>query len=144
MRSALLDIDRLVSAWAVAWNRHDIHAASALVAPHVDFVNVRGRWLKGRKEFIDYHRQLHSTQMCDSTWTNLKHEVRFVHDDLAIVHLQWTIEGDYDLDGTPRYPRKGLFTWVLSRKHERWLIAAAHNTNLYPSVRPRLATGVQR
>jgi uncharacterized protein (TIGR02246 family) len=134
------EIKSLVTAWAIAWNRHDMEAASALVAPDVDFVNVLGLWLKGRQEFVDYHRQLHATQMRDSTWTNLHHEVRFMRDDLAIVHLEWAIEGDYDSDGTLRYPRGGLFTRVLSYEDTVWRIVAAQNTNRHPSVARRSST----
>jgi uncharacterized protein (TIGR02246 family) len=115
-----------------------MEAAAALVTPDVDFINVFGRWLKGRPEFVEHHRRLHCVQMRNSTWINLNHEIRFIHGDLAIVHLEWTIEGDQDPDGTPRGRRKGLFTWVLSREDDGWLIMAAHNTNLHPGVGHRL------
>src|SRR5205814_4988633 len=42
-------IEELVSAWADAWNHHDAEAAAALVTPEVDFVNVLGRWFKGKE-----------------------------------------------------------------------------------------------
>ena len=138
--SAPSEIEKLVSAWASAWNRHDMEAAALLVMPDVDFVNVLGRWLKGRDEFVDHHRWLHRMQMRNSTWTNLDHETHLIRDDLAIVHLEWTIEGDHDPDGTPRSQRHGLFTWVLSRTQECWRIVAAHNTNLQPGVGHRLST----
>jgi uncharacterized protein (TIGR02246 family) len=115
-----------------------MEAAAALVTPDVDFINVFGRWLKGRDEFAEHHRRLHCVQMRNSTWINRNHEIRFIHGDLAIVHLEWTIEGDRDPDGTPRGRRKGLFTWVLSGEDDGWLIMAAHNTNLHPGVGHRL------
>jgi uncharacterized protein (TIGR02246 family) len=136
-----LEIDGLVSAWADAWNRHDMQAASALVALDVDFVNVLGRWLKGRGEFLTYHQQLHATQMRNSIWTNLNHEVRFLRDDLAIAHVEWAIEDDYDPNGNLRHPRTGLFTWVLSHDGELWRIVAAQNTNLHPGVARRVRVG---
>src|SRR5258705_11909158 len=77
-----------------------MEAAAALETPDVDFINVLGRWLKGRAEFAEHHRRLHCVQMRNSTWINLTHEIRFIHGDLAIVHLEWTIEGDQDPDGT--------------------------------------------
>src|SRR5882672_8854837 len=89
--SASVEIERLVSTWAMAWNRHDIDAAAALVMPDVDFVNVFGQWLKGKDEFVDHHGRLHGMQMRDSTWSNLNHETRLIRDDLAIVHVEWTI-----------------------------------------------------
>ena len=132
-------VDELVAVWATAWNRHDMEAAAGLVTSDVDFVSVSGRWLRGRNEFVDYHRRLHGKQMRDSIWTNLGHEARFVGDDLAFVHLEWAIRGDSDPDGTPRRQRLGLFTWVLFRTHDRWRIGAAHNTDLRPGVTHRLS-----
>lgn len=137
-------IEALVAAWATAWNRHDIEAMARLVMPAVDFVNVEGRWLRGRDEFVDHHRQIHGEQMRDSAWTNLCRETRSIGNDLAIVHLEWTIEGDRDPVGTPRSPRHGLFTWVVCRTQNRWRIAAAHNTNLRPGMTHRLTPKVTR
>ena len=124
-------IEDLVSAWAAAWNRHDAEAAAELVVPEVDFVNVLGRWFKGKDEFLEHHRQLHSGQMRNSLWRNLNHEARFVGENLVVVHLEWTIECDENPDGTPRRRRQGIFTWVVLRLEETWRIAAAHNTNLH-------------
>ena len=135
-------IEALVAAWTSAWNRHDIEAAARLVMPNVDFVNVEGRWLKGSDEFVDHHRQIHRVQMRDSIWTNLGHETRLIGNDLAIVHLEWTIKGDRDPDGTARRPRHGLFTWVVSRTQNGWRITAAQNTDLRPGVTHRLTSGM--
>ncbi len=136
-RCASIEVDDLVSAWADAWNRHDAEAAAALVIPEVDFVNVLGRWLKGNDEFVEHHRQLHSTQMRNSIWSNINYEARFIGEDFAIVHLEWSIEGDEDPDGTPRRQRHGIFTWILIRLGPAWRIAAAHNTNVHTKMSHR-------
>jgi uncharacterized protein (TIGR02246 family) len=135
-------IEALVAAWTTAWNRHDIEAVARLVMPNVDFVNVEGRWLKGRDEFVDHHRQIHRVQMRDSIWTNLGYETRLIGNDLAIVHVEWTIKGDRDPGGTARRPRHGLFTWVVSRTQNGWRIAAAQNTDLRRGVTHRLTSGM--
>src|SRR3989440_11729519 len=103
------EIEELVSAWADAWNHHDAEAAAELVMPEVDFVNVLGRWFKGKDEFLEHHRQLHAGQMRNSLWRNLSHEARFVSENMVVVHLEWTIEGDENADGTPRRRRQGIF-----------------------------------
>ena len=120
----------LAGGWQRAWNEHDMQAAGQLLAPDADFVNVGGRWLRGRSEFIDYHVPLHEMQMRNSTWSNLGLTVRALSDEVAVVHLEWRIEGDRDPDGGRREPRRGLFTWVLVMEEDVALIAAAHNTNV--------------
>jgi uncharacterized protein (TIGR02246 family) len=129
----------LADRWQRAWNEHDMHSAAALLAPDADFVNVGGRWLRGRDQFIDYHLRLHEMQMRNSTWSNLALTVRTLSADLAVAHLEWRIEGDRDPDGGSREPRQGVFTWVLVLEAEVALIAAAHNTNVLPGARSRPA-----
>src|SRR5678815_3379304 len=82
-RAAALLADR----WQGAWNEHDMHRAGELLAPDADFVNVGGRWLRGRGEFIDYHVRLHEMQMRNSTWSNLALTARALSEVLAVAHL---------------------------------------------------------
>ena len=115
--------------WEDAWNRHDIKALSTLVAEDVDFVNVAGIRLKNRKEFEQAHARLHQMKMKESVLTHKETHIKFVRPDLALVHVEWGMKGDRDLDGTPRQPRQGIFTWVMEKKKGTWRIIAAHNTN---------------
>jgi uncharacterized protein (TIGR02246 family) len=129
----------LVEAWAAAWNAHDMQRAAALVAADVDFVTVAGRWLKGRDEFLRHHRDIHRRQMRDTTWATLGYEVRRLHEDFALAHLEWVISGERDADGGPRAARSGIFTWVVASTGDARLITAAHNTNLRADTSHRLA-----
>jgi len=126
----------LANRWQRAWNAHDMQSAGELLAPDADFVNVAGRWLRGRSEFVDYHVRLHAMQMRNSTWTNLALTVRELSADVALAHLEWQIEGDRDPDGRWREPRRGVFTWVLAMDGHGTLIVAAHNTNRMPAPTP--------
>jgi uncharacterized protein (TIGR02246 family) len=133
----------LADRWRRAWNGHDMRSAGELLAPDADFVNVGGRWLRGRSQFIDYHVRLHEMQMRNSTWSNLALTARALSADVALAHLEWRIEGDRDPDGGRREPRQGVFTWVLVTQGDVALIAAAHNTNVVtgpnPTASPALA-----
>jgi len=132
-------IAALVQAWSDAWNTHEMTRAANLVMAEVEFVTIGGRWLRGRDEFLAYHRQIHVMQMRDSRWTNRAWTVRLIRDGLMLVHLEWSIRGDRDPDGTSRNPREGLFTWLVGQESGAWRIAVAHNTNLRPNVRHRLS-----
>jgi uncharacterized protein (TIGR02246 family) len=129
---------RLIDAWADAWNRHDMDIAASLVATDVEFVTVGGLWLRGRDEFLDYHRRIHASQMRDSQWTNLAVSRRYVRRDLALVHLEWRITGDREPDGALRRPRLGLFSWLVAHDDQAPFILAAHNTNLRPDLGHRV------
>lgn len=132
-------IEELIKAWGRAWNAHDMRMAEALVDARVDFVTVAGRWLSGRDEFLQHHEDIHRRHLRESTWTTVGWDVRPLHDDLVLVHHEWTITGERDSTGTERPPRAGIFTWVVTRTETTWLIAAAHNTNLRVDTFHRLA-----
>jgi uncharacterized protein (TIGR02246 family) len=132
-------IEALIEAWTGTWNAHDMHAAAALVEADVDFVTVAGRWLRGRDEFLRHHHDIHRLQMRETTWVTLGYEIRRLRADLALAHLEWTITGERDADGWPRPQRPGIFTWLIACTRGRWLIAAAHNTNLRADTSHRLA-----
>ena len=135
-----LDLTSICNAWAEAWNQHDVDALARLVCPDVEFVNVAGVWLRGFDEFKQHHAKIHRFQMKDSTWTNVAHQVRQLSDELSLMHLEWTIAGDRDPDGTPRRPRLGIFTWLIVARRSDWRIAAAHNSNLREGCSHRVVT----
>ena len=116
-----------------------MHAAARLVAPEVEFVTVAGLWLRGRAEFLGHHQNIHRAHLRESTWTTHGHDVRPLRADLELVHLEWTIAGERDTDGSIRPPRSGVFTWIVDYQGGAPLIAAAHNTDRRAHVRPRLA-----
>src|SRR5205085_7685701 len=78
------------------------------------------------REFFFSSRSRHTRFGCDwssdvcssdllreSTWTTHGHDVRPLRADLELVHLEWTIAGERDTDGSIRPPRSGVFTWIV-------------------------------
>jgi uncharacterized protein (TIGR02246 family) len=123
-------IKNIETNWQDAWNRHDMKALAALVAEDVDFIAVGGTWLKNRKDFEEHHAKRHEMQFKESIWTTSAVKVKFLKRDIAIVHVNWSLKGDKDPDGTPRQPRRGIFTRVVTKQNGKWLIVASQNTNI--------------
>lgn len=132
---------RQVAAFAETWNRHDMHAFGRLFSADADFVNVTGKWWKGRAAIEKNHAFLHgtiarndtvgvttplpnfgifgrSTMRFDST------TVRMVRPDLAVAHVAWQLTGDARTGAV----RGGLFLFVLTHGKKAWQIVAAQNT----------------
>jgi uncharacterized protein (TIGR02246 family) len=122
-------IAALVAAWETAWNAHDMQAAATLVADGVEFVTVRGRWLRGRREFLRHHIDIHRGHLRKSCWTSVGHTLRALCNHVVLVHHEWTIAGGLGDQDAPLPTRAGVFTWVVVRTGSTWRIAAAHNTN---------------
>ena len=125
-------IQQVVERWEEAWNRHDMAAMAALITEDADFVNVWGMHWHGRDTIEREHAERHRTQFKDSVWSTGRVELQFLSPGVALVHLWWGMQAGRDPDGMPRPPRKGLFTWVMLEWQGKWLIRAAHNTNVAP------------
>ena len=108
------------------------------MADDVDFVNVGGDWLHGRADFELMHSRLLSGRFNRSTLTPLETRVRFLRPDLAVLHWDWKIVNDQNIDLTPRTPRMGLFTMIVEKQKGKWLVAVAQNTNWTPVPEPDL------
>jgi uncharacterized protein (TIGR02246 family) len=129
-------VQNVPHAFAAAWAKHDGQQLGKIMSENVDFVDVAGDWLRGRTDFALYHSRLLSGRFSDSTLTPLATSVRFLRPDLAVLHWSWKIEGDRNLDLTPRKPRFGLFTMIVEKTDGKWLVTVAQNTNRIPPPKP--------
>jgi uncharacterized protein (TIGR02246 family) len=121
-------IRQLATRWEQAWNQHDMKQLASLMTEDADFVNVGARHWKGRAEIEAEHTQ-RLNQFRESTWSTKAVTVHLLKPDVALVHVDWALQGDKDPDGTPRSPRSGVFTWIVVKQSSGWLIRAAQNTN---------------
>jgi len=122
-------IRQLAQQYETGWNTHDMDLLGHMRTDDSDFVTVTGEHRKGREASMTQLAEQHRTQFRESTWTNEQVSVQFLGPDIALVHIDWAIEGDRDADDTPRLPRKGIFTWVVIKEGREWKLRAAHNTN---------------
>ncbi len=104
-------------------------ALGALLREDVDFVNVAGVWLRGRQAVVQDHRQKHqSFRFQRSTWHTDSVRLKYVAPGVAVLHVGWGLQGDFETPTTPRPPHHGIFTWVLCKDSRGWLLVAAQNT----------------
>jgi ketosteroid isomerase-like protein len=140
------DVRNVVSGFATAWNHHDMGAFGKLFAPDADFVNVAGDYWVGRKEIQAQHAYSHGAIperdlpnenpkyygiFRHSTMAFGQIGVRLLERDVALAHVAWELRGD----SRTQNPRRGVFTFVLTRQNDGWLIAAAQNTEINRTVK---------
>ena len=126
---AILEI---VNRWETAWNAHDMSAMGNLIAEDADFVNVAGLHWKGKPQIVREHAERHRTNLKLSSWRTEKIGIQKLGSGFALVHIEWGMTGDTEFDGTPREPRRGIFSWLVTKTGDRWLIRAVQNTNVTP------------
>ncbi|HET9001598.1 MAG TPA: SgcJ/EcaC family oxidoreductase [bacterium] len=140
-------VRRAVNGFAEAWNRHDMDGLGALFTPDADFVNVTGRWWKGRQGIQTSHAFTHATISQSSPGVDVpahaygifkvsnfhfdRIDVRLIRPDVAIAHGAWTMVGD----SRTTESRSGTMTFVVTRDRDRWLIRAAQNTEINRTVK---------
>ncbi len=136
-KSDEIKLKDLTIKWQDYWNSHNMDLMGTLLQEDVDFVNVAGVWLKGKAATINDHKQKHlGIVFKNSIWTTDSVSIRYIKPDVAIIHLSWALSGDNDPDGTPRKPRHGIFTWVVTKTLDDWKILTAQNTNKREQVLP--------
>jgi len=118
-------IERIVKALENAWNAGDGPAFAAEMTEDADFVNVRAERLKGRAAIAAGHAAIFRTIYAGSRNQYTLEAVRLLTPDIALGHVRSALE-------VPTGPLAGqlaaLFSIVLQRHADGWLIVAFHNT----------------
>ncbi|MGH9687186.1 MAG: SgcJ/EcaC family oxidoreductase, partial [Candidatus Acidiferrales bacterium] len=110
--------------------------------PDADWVNLAGQWFAGGEAFSKSLESLHSGKVKESVWHTEQVQVRFLSPSIAVVHVYFSTSGERNPDGSPRPPRRGIFTRVEEKRSGKWLIVASQATSIVPpatAVAPRLS-----
>ncbi len=91
-------------------------STGTLLTNDVDFITVSGSWLQGRAALVKDHKAKLLTIFKASVWNTDSVQIKYIKPDLAIMHTSWGTKGDVDPDGTPRQPRHGILTWVITKQ----------------------------
>lgn len=115
-----------------AWGRHDADGMVESLADDAQFVTVNGAWTTTRAEYLDLMRRLHGPTgpfRASTRETPIMH-IRFLVEDVAMMHSQFHIHGDVD-----EPVRTGIGTRVVRRIDRRWRTVAVQNTDVRPGRR---------
>ena len=126
-------VKTVISTLAESWNRHDMAAFAAAFAENADFVNVIGMHWQGRQEIEAKHTATHRTIFRNSTMQIVDQSVRFLSPSIALAHVSTELKGAESLrERVAPETRRTLMTCVLVKGADRWLITAAHKTDIVP------------
>lgn len=116
------EIRSILDAMAEGFNARDVHRADQHFSADAVFIAPNGRRVEGHGALVRYHEARLAGPA--HTWTTTYHvrKATFVDPRVAIVH---TVQDVDTGDGTFR--NHGTFVFV--KRHSRWWITAAHNTN---------------
>jgi uncharacterized protein (TIGR02246 family) len=116
-------IKQTVAAFADAWNSHDAHAVAMRYVEDGDFSSVKGEPSHGRKELEEHYTTIFSTFLKNAHTTDTVKSIRFLGPDTASVDIDWLVT---DPNAPGGVLRKGLLTWIVTKRNGQWLIMIYH------------------
>lgn len=116
-------------AFQSAWNAHDMAALGSLFTTDATFVNRFGHYVRGVDEIIALHAPIHETIYSDSTLENDLIDVRYIGEDVAIVHF-WSRLSAGAAHPAGVHQVDTLILAVLTKQENEWRICALENVTL--------------
>jgi uncharacterized protein (TIGR02246 family) len=116
-------IKQLVANFADTWNSHDAHGLAMHYVEDGDFSSVKAEPSHGRKELEEHYMTIFTTFLKNAHTTDTVRTIRFLAPDLANVDIDWLVTDPAAPGGVLR---KGLLTWVVTKRNGEWKIVVYH------------------
>jgi uncharacterized protein (TIGR02246 family) len=127
--------DAIPSLFVEAWNKRDPDALASLFDDDAEFVNVTGIWWHDRASIRTAHTYGLARIFNNSSLTVDDIRLKQLSTDISVVHARMTLSGQTPVGAIDRPgSRTTIFSFVVHRTGERWLCAAAHNTDVIPQM----------
>ena len=118
-------IKQTVAAFADTWNSHDAHSVAMRYVEDGDFSSIKGEDSHGRKELEDHYKTIFGTFLKNARTTDTVRSVRFLAPDIASVDIDWLVN---DPNAPGGVLRKGLLTWIVTKRNGQWMITIYHES----------------
>ena len=127
--------ESIPAAFVEAWNNRDPDTLASLFDEDAEFVNVVGLWWHDREAIRKAHAYGLAHIFDRSTLRLGTVRVKWLSDDIAVVHARMRLEGQSAVGAVGRpEARTNVFSFVVHRGPEGWRCASAHNTDVVPGA----------
>lgn len=109
------------------WNMKSGAEFAKPFAADADYVIINGVRIKGRDVIAKGHQRIFDTIYKDSTLSYSIEQVRFLRPDVAVVHMQTSLEVTQENSTRTGNAR---ITLVMTKNKDKWEIAAFQNTQV--------------
>jgi uncharacterized protein (TIGR02246 family) len=121
-------IRRSIEKTITAFNARKASAVLQEYAQDLDVVTTRGEQLRERDELEDRLENLFSKPDFALQQRLVDLSIRFVRDDVALVHVEIEMSGTVSASRDPRPPHRELSLRVYVQEEGTWRVTAFHNT----------------
>lgn len=115
-----------------AWARGDGEGVAAAFTEDVDFIAGDGRLVQGRDALVPYFQNQFDSWLAGSRAVADVINVRFLRDDLAVVHTVGGIMFPGESEVQPEWA--GIQTWVVVNENGQWRATAYQNSRILLDV----------
>lgn len=122
--------EEVLDKWTHAWNTLDADALAELFVEDAEFVNVVGLWWHNRSDIREAHQYGFDHIFSKSKIWFSERQTRLIDGSAAVIVAKWSIEGQHTSGGDDADQRSGIFTFVLEKFGEEWLVVSAQNTDV--------------
>lgn len=130
----------IATAFAAAWNAHDMAALGALFDDDARFVNRFGRYVRGVAAIVAMHAPVHAGVYRDSAMENEVFDVVPISDDVAVVHC-WSRLAIGAAHPAGAHVVDTLILAAMARSGGDWRVKAFENVTL---TDPRTGAAILR
>lgn len=132
-------IDSQVNRMVSDWNTHEFKNMDLYATKDVDWVNIVGMWWKGKADVKKAHQITFDHFFKGVPFTRTGLNIRFLTNDVAIVHLNCHVGSLFPPDGIDhgnnRTPETDdLLILVYVKQNGTWLLSAGQNTVVDPKA----------
>lgn len=121
--------EEAATAFARAWNRHDMSELGAVFAEGATFVNIVGVLMTGRRQIEEQHGLVHAGPYRNSVLAVSVHDAIALAPGVVVCHVRTELSGD---ERRPGETRSTILTFVITGDGDTWKVSAAQNTLLAP------------
>lgn len=131
-------IAELIATHERGWNAHSADMLMSLFDESMDFVNVLGMHHRSAASLRQEYQHIFATFMKNTTIRMRPNDARLLSPDIAVAHAHWEMTGMAKVPGwnSPDV-RRGVMTYVLVRRGDKWKISAAQNTDVQEVPLPK-------
>lgn len=127
--SLAINPEEIPALFIQAWNRRSADDIVELFEDNADFINVVGIWWDRREDIRKAHEYGLRVIFKDSLLKLGKVKVKYLSDDIAVVHARMQLSGQTDRDGSAGV-RRNIFLFVVRRHQDCWSCVSAQNTDV--------------
>lgn len=121
-------VRQAVESFYAAFNSHGFGRAAEYTTEDWTHINPLGGWTRGREAVLKELKEVHSTFLKGVSDTVEEMSVRFATPEVAVVTVPSRVSTYTTPDGTRHENERQIRTFVVVKRHGRWLIMQDQNT----------------